>query len=278
MKFSSLTFLLLFTSCQFQSQSDVALENCEKNLVSEQARAKEERASLLYYFNTLEEIRNKVERIHEQKVLLRSYKPEVLETKQDILIQELDILFDDYKSKDQELLSLARELNLKNDDLYQLNLLLTQYEEEIMDMQQEFEVLSSKNDRLEEENETLNRFNVRLDQEIQSITKSKDSLKRAQKFLKDTNRQYKEEVIRLRGDLSERKLLLVNKDYYEEYVIDRNLIVLDCPIKLRNIKSNHPRSSYRLNKNNINILDEKRFWSGSKFLIIVTKRKNCEKN
>lgn len=238
----------------------------------------EKDSTINYYASYVNKIRNNLDLIKEREglILNRKSNPEMLNTENTDLIQDLEILgqlMAENESKIAQLKSQIKNSNIQLSEFEEMIISLTEEVEmknmEIYQLHQELENLdgafSELFDAFEEKNKALTEANAALNQAFFTFG-SKEELLENGVITKEGGFIGIGKISKLKDDF--------NKNYFTEVDI-KELKELPLGVEKAEIITTHPVGSYKFEGDSpiakIQITDAEAFWSVSKYLVIVVK-------
>ncbi|MDA9261920.1 hypothetical protein N9P38_01015 [Flavobacteriales bacterium] len=279
--------LLLISSCGNESELQAQLETMKQeneDLKIQNEQISEKDVLITEYSQFILDVQSNLDQIRnrENTVLLPKSGDAIVQTPEQIKedLQQLGALLADNKKKISSMKTKLSNSNIQMDDLEKvirnLSAKAEQREVKILGMKGELSDMGVAFDELMAAYEN----NIEVIADKNETIESQDNLLHTAYYAFGSKKELKENnVITAEGGLigiGKTKKLKddFNKDYFTE-VNTKELTEIPMGVKKAEIITTHPAGSYELvgdgNVEKIKILDSEKFWSVSKYLVVVTK-------
>ncbi|MGQ9846981.1 MAG: coiled-coil domain-containing protein [Bacteroidales bacterium] len=276
--------LLAFGACQRNIQEDPAYKKLLSERDSLAGLVSTDVSTINQYLSDFNDIQTNLNRIKEAEKLItvNANNPENQVSTKDQIIQDIQLIYDLLQKNKNTIEDLRRKHKKSNNKLVELEKMLSNFEQQLI----------AKNAEIEELKAKLEQMNIK----VEILTANIDSLNKENAQKQDIIAQKTEELntayyaIGSKKELIENKIITkeggfvgigkierlrddFNKDYFTKIDITQ---INEIPINASKAKviTSHPANSYKLKTSNnkveaLVILDNKSFWSVSKYLVIV---------
>jgi hypothetical protein len=275
--FPLLLWLLAITACSHKSADFKAMEQEKDSLLLEEQKKMAEMNQMISVVNLIEDNLDQIKQ-SENYITFQANQEVIAQDSLGQIINDIELIRRIMVENKAQLAELKARLAISRTTTGELKRLIarltTKIEEQAATISQLQEQLALKDIRIQELDElviTLSDSITTLQDTIYGknklISKANDQLNKVW-FVFGTKKELREQAIFTRNGLLDEGF---NKDYFLE-ADARSLTEIPLYSKKAKLLTNHPSSSYQLEKDNdylvLHILDPEKFWEISKYLVV----------